>query len=161
MNTIAFVDTPEQKAALNAELQKLRNVKGPLMIALQKTQDIYGYLPESVLTTVAEFFDVPLQDLYGVITFYSQFHLKPRGKYKVGVCMGTACYVRDASKLLDKLKDMLKINPGETTPDILYSLEATRCVGCCGLAPLITVNENVYGKIGPDNIPAIMEKYKG
>ena len=156
---IKFQDTPEQAAALKAELEKLRDVPGPLMAALQKAQDIYGYLPFEVQSAVAEFFDVPLQDLYGVSTFYSQFHLKPRGKYKIGVCLGTACYVKGSGELVDKLKRVLKLEPGETSPDARFTLEVTRCVGCCGLAPVITVNDDVYGKLVPDDIDGILKKY--
>ncbi|MCL2062737.1 MAG: NAD(P)H-dependent oxidoreductase subunit E [Firmicutes bacterium] len=155
-----FTDTPEKANALTAELKKIKDVNGPLMIALQKAQEIYGYLPFEVQNKIAEFFNVPLQDLYGVSTFYSQFYLKPKGKYTVGVCMGTACYVKNAGDILQKLKTLLKLEPGETTSDGLYTLLATRCIGCCGLAPVITVNEDVHGKISASDIDTIMKKYK-
>ena len=155
-----FVDTPEQAKLLRAELEKLKDVPGPLMTALQKAQDIYGYLPFDVQNTVAEFFNAPLQDLYGVATFYSQFSLKPSGKYKIGVCLGTACYVKGAGALVDKIKLALKLEPGETSPDGRYTLDTTRCVGCCGLAPVVTVNGDVYGKVTPDDIEGILKKYQ-
>ena len=155
-----FQDTPEKAAALKAELEKLRDVPGPLMAALQKAQEIYGYLPFEVQNTVAEFFSVPLQDLYGVSTFYSLFQLAPQGKYKVGVCLGTACYVKGAGALVDKLKSSLKLEPGETSADGRFTLEVTRCVGCCGLAPVINVNEDVYGKLTADDVDGILAKYK-
>ena len=157
---IQFQDTPEQAAALSAELEKLRDVPGPIMAALQKAQDIYGYLPFEVQNNIADFFNVPLQDLYGVVTFYSQFHLKPRGQHKIGVCLGTACYVKGAGDLVDRLKRTLKLEPGETSADAKFTLEVTRCVGCCGLAPVITVNEDVYGKLVPDDVDRILKKYK-
>jgi len=155
-----FVDTPDKAKALRAELKKLKDVPGPFMTALQKAQEIYGYLPFEVQNTVADYFNVPLQDLYGVSTFYSQFNLKPCGKHKICVCMGTACYVKGAGDLVDKLKLALKISPGETTADGRYTLETTRCVGCCGLAPVITTDEDVHGKLKPDDVDAIVRKYQ-
>jgi NADH:ubiquinone oxidoreductase subunit E len=150
----------EKAAALDAELGKLKDTPGPLMIALQKAQEIYGYLPFEVQNRIAEFFNVPLEDLYGVTTFYSQFRLAPVGKYKIGVCMGTACYVRGAGEILDKIKAAVNLEPGHTDAQQLYTLEATRCIGCCGLAPVITVNEEVYGKVNKDDIDGILAKYK-
>lgn len=159
-NTIEFNDTPKQAKMLSEALNELKDVQGPLMMALQKAQEIYGYLPFEVQNRIAEFFDVPLQDIYGVSTFYSQFNLKPQGKYKIGVCMGTACYVKGSGEILEKIKSVLNLVPGETTADQVYTLEATRCIGCCGLAPVITVNEDVYGKVMTVEIDEILAKYK-
>ena len=156
---VQFIDMPKQAKALQKELEKLKNVQGPLMMALQKAQDIYGYLPFEVQNTIAEFFNVPLQDLYGITTFYSQFDLKPHGKYRVSVCLGTACYVKGAQPLLDKLEAVLKVKSGDTTADSRFTLETKRCIGCCALAPVLTVNDDVYGKISPDEIDGIIKKY--
>ncbi len=155
-----FIDTPEQAKALDKALNELKGVKGPLMIALQKAQDIYGYLPFEVQNKIAEFFNVPLQDLYGIVTFYAQFHLEPKGKYKIGVCLGTACYVKGSGDVINKIKERLKLEAGQTSEDMKYSLEATRCIGCCGLAPVLTVNEEVYGKVGVDEVDMILSKYR-
>lgn len=156
-----FVETPRQKAEFDAALEELKKVPGPLMKALQKAQDIYGYLPEEVQIRIAETFDVPLEEIYGIATFYSQFNLNPRGQYKIGICLGTACYVKGSGDILEKFKTKLGILPGETTADRKFTLEATRCIGCCGLAPVLTVNDEVYGKVTPDDIDRILSKYNG
>lgn len=157
---IAFEGTKEQEKALRDMLRLEKQHKGALMPALQKAQEIYGYLPKEVQEIIAEELDISLSEVYGVVTFYSQFSLVPKGKYKVGVCMGTACYVKGSGDVLDKIKDVLKIDAGGCTDDKLFSLEATRCIGCCGLAPVITVNEDVYGKVTSDQVAGIIAKYK-
>lgn len=156
-----FTETPEQKKAFDAAIAELKNVPGPLMKALQKAQEIYGYLPEEVQIRIAEAFDVPLSEIYGIATFYSQFNLYPRGEYKIGICLGTACYVKGSGEILEKFKSKLGIEPGQTTPDRKFTLEATRCIGCCGLAPVLTVNEEVYGKVTADDVDKILAKYNG
>ena len=154
-----FIDTPSQAAELDKVLTELKSVKGPLMIALQKAQDIYGYLPFEVQNKIAETFDVPLEEIYGISTFYSQFKLEQKGKYEIGVCLGTACYVKGSGDVLNKLKEKLGVEAGSTTDDNKFSLVATRCIGCCGLAPVMTVNEDVYGKVTPDELDKILAKY--
>ena len=129
------------------------------MIALQKAQDIYGYLPFEVQNRIAEAFDVPLEEIYGISTFYSQFKLEKKGKYEIGVCLGTACYVKGSGDVLNKLKEKLGVEAGSTTADNKFSLVATRCIGCCGLAPVMTVNEDVYGKVTVDELDKILAKY--
>ncbi|MCL2375732.1 MAG: NAD(P)H-dependent oxidoreductase subunit E [Firmicutes bacterium] len=156
----AFVETPEQKQAFEKVLESLKKTPGPLMGALQEAQGIYGYLPIEIQNRIAEYFNIPLADVYGVVTFYSQFNLTPKGKYKVGVCMGTACYVLSAGPILEKLKNMLGLEAGGTDAEKLFTLEATRCIGCCGLAPVITVNEDVYGKLKIDDLDGIINKYR-
>jgi len=131
------------------------------MPVLQKAQDIYGYLPVEVQKMIADGLDVPLEEVYGVATFYSQFSLNPKGEYKVSVCLGTACYVKGSGEVFDKLQQTLGIKGGECTPDGRFSLEACRCIGACGLAPVITINDDVYGRLTPDDIPGILEKYQG
>ena len=154
-----FTETPQQAAAFEKVLTELKSVQGPLMIALQKAQDIYGYLPFEVQNRIAEAFDVPLEEIYGISTFYSQFKLEKKGKYEIGVCLGTACYVKGSGDVLNKLKEKLGVEAGSTTADNKFSLVATRCIGCCGLAPVMTVNEDVYGKVTVDELDKILAKY--
>lgn len=154
-----FNGTPEQEKQLKNVLEELGSVQGALMIALQKAQEIYGYLPIQVQTMIADGLKLPLEEVYGVSTFYSQFNLNPIGKYKIGICMGTACYVKGSGEILDKFKQRLGIVPGETSADKKFTLEATRCIGCCGLAPVMTVNEEVYGKLVADDVDKILAKY--
>ena len=130
------------------------------MPVLQEAQEIFGYLPIEVQDFIAEELDIPITDVYGVATFYSQFSLKPKGKYRIGVCLGTACYVKGAQKVLDELSKVLNIDVGATTEDGTFTLEATRCLGACGLAPVIMINDDVYGRLEPDDIPEIIAKYK-
>ena len=154
-----FVGTPEQDKAFDEVLRELETVPGPLMKALQKAQEIYGYLPIEVQTRIADKFDVPLEEIYGIATFYSQFKLEKKGKYEIGVCLGTACYVKGSGDVLNKLKEKLGVEAGSTTADNKFSLAATRCIGCCGLAPVMTVNEDVYGKVTVDELDKILAKY--
>jgi len=134
--------------------------KGPLMPIMQKAQEIFGYLPIELQNHIAEALEIPLTDIYGVATFYSQFSLTPKGEFHVGVCMGTACYVRGAQKILDELAKILVVKVGETTADGKFTLEATRCLGACGLAPVIMINDEVYGRLVSEDVPAIIDKYK-
>lgn len=156
----AFEGTEEQKKNFLQGLEKLKGVPGGLMPALQLAQEIYGYLPKEVQIMVAETLQIPLSEVYGVATFYSQFSLSPKGKYQIGVCLGTACYVKGSGDIYNKLVEILGIESGQVTADKKFSLDATRCVGCCGLAPVMTVNGEVYGKLKPEDVPAIIEKYK-
>ena len=131
------------------------------MPVLHKAQEIYGYLPIEVQTIIAEGLSVPLQEVYGVATFYSQFSLYPKGKYKISVCLGTACYVKGAGDVFDKLCKKLGLQSGQCTPDGRFSLDACRCIGACGLAPVLTVNDEVYGTVTVDDIDTILAKYTG
>ena len=130
------------------------------MPVLQGAQEIYGYLPIEVQKLVAQHLEVPLEEVYGVSTFYSQFTLNPKGKYKISVCLGTACYVKGASDVLTAVEKKLGIKPGGITPDGKFSLDACRCVGACGLAPVIMINNDVYGRLTPDQVGAILDKYE-
>jgi NADP-reducing hydrogenase subunit HndA len=129
------------------------------MPILQKAQDIYGYLPIEVQTIIATKMDIPLEKVYGVVTFYSQFSLSPKGKYQISVCLGTACYVKGSGDIFNALMDKLGIVAGECTPDGKFSLDACRCIGACGLAPVITVNDDVYGRLTVNELDAILAKY--
>ncbi|MDD2484729.1 MAG: NAD(P)H-dependent oxidoreductase subunit E [Eubacteriales bacterium] len=147
---------------LKAYIDSVKGNEGIAMSVLQEAQTIFGYLPLEVQKFISQNIDVPLAELYGVSTFYSQFTLTPRGKHHIGICLGTACYVRGAQKLVDKFVAELKIAVGETTEDGLFTLDATRCLGCCGLAPVIMIDEDVYGKLDDvDAIPGILDKYRG
>lgn len=159
-STLPFEGTKEQEAALKAKLAELKKQGGALMPALQYAQEVYGYLPYEVQMMVAEELGVTLADVYGVCTFYSQFSLYPKGKYRIGICLGTACYVKGSGDIYEKLKTVLGIESGECTADRKFSLDATRCVGCCGLAPVMTINDDVYGKITPDDVEGILAKYE-
>ena len=130
------------------------------MAVMQKAQDRFGYLPIEVQNFIAEGLGVPLSDVYGVATFYAQFSLEPKGEYAIGVCMGTACYVKGSQKVLDALCKELDVPVGKTTPDGKFTLEATRCLGACGLAPVMMINDDVYGRLTEDDIPGIIAKYR-
>ena len=159
LTSVAFNGTKEQEAKLDAVIAEHKGEKGALMPVLQKAQDIYGYLPIEVQEHIALGMDVPLSEVYGVATFYSQFILNPKGEFAVAVCLGTACYVKGAGLLMDKLESLLGIKNGEISADRKFSLDATRCIGACGLAPVLTVNEEVYGRLTPDMIKGILDKY--
>ena len=161
ISSIPFAGTPEQEAALNEAIARHSDDPGAVMPVLQEAQEIYGYLPFEVQKMIAEGLDVPLEEVYGVSTFYSQFALSPKGKNHISVCLGTACYVKGSGDILAKLTEILGIDAEECTPDGEFSLTACRCIGACGLAPVITVNEDVYGRLTVDDIPGIIEKYKG
>ena len=157
---IPFSGTEEQEKQLRAVIDAHKEQKGALMPVLQEAQNIYGYLPIEVQRMIAEGLNIPLEEVYGVVTFYAQFSLNPKGKYNIGVCLGTACYVKGSQEVYDKVSEVLKIKGGEVTDDGLFSLEATRCIGCCGLAPVMTVGDDVYGKLTADMIPDIIKKYQ-
>jgi len=157
--TVPFKGTKEQEAALLKVIADHKNDKGALMPVLQKAQEIYGYLPIEVQTIISDEMNIPLEKIYGVVTFYSQFALNPKGKYRISVCLGTACYVKGAGDLFNKLQELLGIEDGGCTPDGKFSLESCRCIGACGLAPVLTINEDVYGKLTVDELESILAKY--
>ena len=152
------VDEKQQK--LQEIINQHKNMRGALIPVLHEAQELYGYLPLSVQKQIAEGLNVSLAEVYGVVTFYTRFSLKPKGKYLIQVCLGTACYVKGANLILDKLQEKLGIHVGETTEDGLFTLEGCRCIGACGLAPVIMINEDVHGRLVPDDIEGIIEKYK-
>ena len=160
MTTVTFHGTQEQEAMLAQVIDEYKNVKGALMPVLQKAQSIYGYLPIEVQKMIADGMEVSLAEIYGIVTFYSQFSLNPKGEVAIAVCLGTACYVRGSGEILEKIAGSINVKPGETSGDGKYSLEATRCIGACGLAPVITINEDVYGRLKLEEIDGILAKYK-
>jgi NADP-reducing hydrogenase subunit HndA len=159
-STVPFAGTKEQEAALLQVIADHKEDRGALMPILQKAQEIYGYLPIEVQTIISDEMNVPLEKVYGIVTFYSQFSLNPKGKFNISVCLGTACYVKGSGDLFDKLKEMLGVEDGGCTEDGKFSLEACRCIGACGLAPVLTVNEDVYGKLSLDDLDGVLAKYR-
>lgn len=158
--TIAFKGTKEQEEKLMAVIESHKGEEGAVIPVLHEAQNIYGYLPIEVQEMISEGLDVPLAEIYGIVTFYTQFSLNPKGKYKIGICLGTACYVKGSGDILDKVKEILGIEVGECTPDGLFSIDATRCIGACGLAPVMTINDDVYGRLVVDDVEGILAKYK-
>ena len=134
--------------------------KDNLIQMLNEVQEHFGYVPKEAQKELSEYLGIPMAEIYGVITFYSRFSLKPKGKYNISVCLGTACFVKGSQKIMDRLQDRLKIGVGETTPDGKFSIEETRCVGACGLAPVFKVNEEVYGKATPAMVDKVIEEYR-
>ena len=159
LSSIPFAGTAEQEAKLKAVIDSHKHDKSLLMAVMQKAQDIYGYLPIEVQNMIAEGMNVPLEKVYGVATFYAQFSLTPKGDCHISVCLGTACYVRGSGEIYDKLQEVLGIAGDECTPDRKFSLTACRCIGACGLAPVLTVNEDVYGRLTKDDVSGIIAKY--
>ena len=159
-SSVPFTGTKEQETELAAVITEHKGQQGALIPVMQKAQEIYGYLPIEVMEIVAAELDKSLEEVYGVATFYSQFSLNPKGRYKVSVCLGTACYVKGSGDVYAKLQEKLGIGSGECTADGEFSLEACRCIGACGLAPVMTINEDVYGRLVPDDIEGILAKYR-
>ncbi len=152
------VDPKAQKLA--GVFSKYRGEKGALIPVLQAAQEIYGYLPKEVLESIARELKMPLSKVYGVVTFYAQFHLKPRGRYVIRVCQGTACHVRGASQIMEALQEKLAIKDGETTTDLKFTLESVACLGACGLAPVMMVNDETHGRLTKDVVLKILEQYE-
>ena len=161
ISTLPFTGTKEQEKELKSWLTANKSRPGVAMEALQKAQEIYGYLPLEVQRMIAEALDKPLAEIYGISTFYSQFALSPKGQYKINVCLGTACYVKGSGKVYEKLQELLGVAGGEMTADGKFSLDACRCVGACGLAPVLMINDDVYGRLNGDaaELKGILEKY--
>ncbi len=158
--TVPFNGTPEQEAQLLQVIEEHKADPGALMPVLQGAQAIYGYLPIEVQKIISDKMGIPMEKIYGVVTFYAQFSLYPKGKYNISVCLGTACYVKGSGDIYDKLQEVLGIAGGECTADGKFSLEACRCIGACGLAPVMTVNEDVYGRLTVDEVADILKKYE-
>ena len=151
--------TEENFQRLQVAIDENRNKKGALMPVLHEAQKIFGCIPLEVQKRISEELSVPLSEIYGVVTFYSQFTLVARGEYVIGVCLGTACYVKGAQPIIDKVSELTGTKVGKTSTDGKFTLEATRCIGACGLAPVLTVNEDVYGRLVVADIPGIVKKY--
>ena len=159
ISSLPFSGTKEQEEQLKQAIAAHKDQQGALMPVLQEAQEIYGYLPIEVQKMVADGLGIPLEEVYGVATFYAQFTLNPKGKYKISVCLGTACYVKGSGDVYARLSEALGIKGGECTADGKFSLEACRCIGACGLAPVLTINDEVYGRLKPDDVDDILAKY--
>lgn len=141
-------------------IEENKEKKGALMMVLHEAQDTFGYIPKKIQEIISKEMKIPVSEIYGVITFYSQFTLVPKGKYDIAVCLGTACYVKGSQKILDKIEEELGISVGGTTPDGKFSISATRCLGACGLAPVIVINDDVHGRLKPEDVKEILDKYR-
>ena len=159
MAEIKFTGTEEQMNKLLDCIENNRGDKGALMPVMHEAQNIYGYLPVEVQTVIAEKLNIPLAEVYGVATFYSQFSLQPKGKHQISVCLGTACYVKGSDKILEAVENHLGIRYGECTPDRKFSIESCRCVGACGLAPVMIVDDEVYGRLTAKDVEGVLDKY--
>ena len=157
---VCFTCTAEQEADLKRVISELKDTAGALMPILQHAQEIFGYLPIEVQTMISDETGIPLEKIYGVATFYSQFSLQQKGQYRISVCLGTACYVKGSGDIFKKLEELLGITNGECTPDGKFSLDSCRCVGACGLAPVMMINDEVYGRLTVDDVPTILAKYE-
>ena len=160
INDNGLMENEEKNKLVKEVVARHMHSKGALIPVLHEVQESYGYLPDEILERIAKEMNIPKAEVFGVISFYSHFATKPAGKYKISVCMGTACYVKGAGAVLDKLKEKLKVKVGQTTEDGVFTLEECRCLGCCGLAPVLTVNGKVYGRLVTDDVDAILESYK-
>ncbi len=160
ISTLPFNGTPEQEEQLVKFIDGIREQQGCLMPIMQEAQSIYGYLPIEVQQIIARELGISVEEVYGISTFYAQFALSPKGKYNISVCLGTACYVKGAQDLVDRITELLGIAPDECTEDGKFSLEACRCIGACGLAPVLTVNDDVYGRLVKGDIDDILKKYE-
>ena len=158
--TVPFRGTDEQKRKLLAVISELKDEKGALMPIMQHAQEIYGYLPIEVQKIIAEQTGIPMSKIYGVATFYSQFNLNPKGKYQISVCLGTACYVKGAGNIMDRVQQYLGIEDGGCTPDGKFSLDSCRCIGACGLAPAMMVDDDVYKQVTPAKLRSILAQYE-
>ena len=156
---VPFYGTAEQEENLKKVINSLKDQKGCLIPILQEAQGIYGYLPIEVQTIISDELGVALEKIYGVVTFYSFFSLYPKGKYQISVCLGTACYVKGSGTIFSSLKEKLGIEDGQCTPDGKFSLDSCRCVGACGLAPVMMINDDVYGRLTKNELDSILAKY--
>ena len=155
-----MADKQELYTQLGEIIARHRTEPGGLMPVMQEAQELFGALTMDVQQIIADGMGKTLSEVYGVATFYAQFALEPKGKYLINVCMGTACYVKGSQAVLDRMAEYLEIPVGKTTPDGLFTLQATRCLGACGLAPVLTINEEVFGRVTPDQVPGILDRYK-
>lgn len=157
---MAIENMAEKLRQLREVIALRKQEKGALMPVLQAAQDLFGHVPREAQEAIAEGLGIPLSEVYGVATFYAQFTLEPNGEHVVNVCLGTACYVKGAQRILDKMSELLDVPPNKTTKDAKFTLNATRCIGACGLAPVILIGSEAYGNLTPDDLPGILQRYR-
>ena len=160
ISNIKFNGSKEQEKELLEALKEYQKLDGPLVMILHKAQDIYGYLPYEVMVIISEKLGISLNEVYSVATFYTEFRLSQSGKYQIGVCLGTACYIKGADKIVEEIKNVLGISDGECTSDGKFSLDTTRCLGCCGMAPVISINGEIHGNVKASDVKKILYSYK-
>jgi len=161
MTAIYKCDCDKEKVKkLTQIIEKNKNIKGALIPTLHEAQELFGYLPMVIQKQISEGLNIPLAEVYGVVTFYSEFTIYPKGRFKINVCLGTACYVKGSNDILKEFKKLLNIEVGQSTGDNKFTLDACRCVGACGLAPVVSINEDVFGKLNVEDVKDILEKYK-
>ena len=158
-NCCSCSDLAGKEKELDAIIERYKDTRGKLIPILHEAQELFGYLPMEVQLAISKKADIPLAQIYGVVSFYARFTIYPKGEHQINVCLGTACYVKGADNIIDELKAELSIEVGQCTEDRKFSLDACRCVGSCGLAPVITIGEDVYGNLVPEDIPGILQKY--
>lgn len=157
---MSVLENKDKLERLDKVILENKGTRGAVMRTLQSAQEIFDHVPKEVQIYIAKGLGVTLSEVYGVATFYSQFALEPRGRFVIGVCLGTACYVKGSKNVLERIESELEIEPGHTTKDQRFTLKDTRCLGACGLAPVMMINEDVYGRLVPDDVPGILDKYK-
>ncbi|KAB2952924.1 NAD(P)H-dependent oxidoreductase subunit E [Heliorestis acidaminivorans] len=155
-----LISDKKQKAQIDEVIDEYGDQPGQLIRVLQRSQEIVGYLPEEVQRYIAVRLDLPVSEVAGVVSFYSLFSTEPKGKYTISVCLGTACYVKGAQDIVDVIKKELSIDVKETTEDGLFTLDGSRCIGACGLAPVLAINDKIFGRVKKEDIPAILASYK-
>ena len=160
VQTVPFTGTKEQEVALKEQIAALKGEEGCLLPIMQKAQGIYGYLPIEVMQMISDGTGYPLSKIYGIATFYSRFNLSPKGKYQVMVCLGTACYVKGSQRIVDQFADILGIQPGQTTKDGLFTLDALRCIGACAAAPAVVINGKIHARVEPNQVSGIIAEYR-
>ena len=160
ISSVKFQGTKEEEKRLLEVLEKYNYEKNSLMMILHESQDIYGYLPYEVMNLISEKLNISINEVYSVASFYTQFRLNKSGKYQIGICLGTACYIKGSDKLVLEIKNLLGISDGECTSDGLFSLDTTRCLGCCGMAPVMAINDDIYGNVKVSDLKKILESYK-
>lgn len=157
---VPYKGTPEQEQQLDELIARLKDTKSPLIPCMEQAQDIFGYLPEYAMRKISEGLQIPMAKIYGVATFYSFFSMYPKGKYAISVCLGTACYVKGSGQIFDQLEQKLGIKGGQCTEDGKFSLDSCRCIGACGLAPVMSINGEVHGRLTPSMIDGILARYE-
>lgn len=160
ISSVKFTGTKEQKSRLLEAIRKYKNSDGPLVMILHASQEIYGYLPYEVMEIISRELDISINEVYSVASFYTQFRLNKSGKYQIGVCMGTACYIKGSDKIVEEIKNILGIGDGECTVDGKFSLDTTRCLGCCGMAPVLAINDEIHGNVKVSDIKKILDSYE-